>query len=442
MPNSLDIMLAAQQILHNRYKLIKKLGQNAGRQTWLAEDLQIPERLSVVKLLAFGGDVQWDDLKLFEREAKILQQLQNSQIPKYYDYFSVDDRFLWFGLVQEYIPGSSLKQLLNESKRLTEAKVQQITKEILEILIYLHSLNPILLHRDIKPSNLILGENDQIYLVDFGAVQDKAATEGVTFTIVGTYGYAPMEQYGGRAIPASDLYALGATIIHLLGGVAPGDIPQKELKLQFRDRLSQQSVSSNFISWLEKATQPAPENRFQSATQALQALEAETEAIPASSYYNLGQLPPPVKTTIKIAQTPEQLKIIIPPRLKFDKIPAPVTIVVLACLLFVAPPIGLVLLILILTKEPLFAETRLELSQDTFTISKKFLGFYLSKQVGITKAIQDVSIYYLSSSSNARGIIIVSNPSHTELFNKNYFGKRLKEAELIWLVQKIRAWLA
>ena len=101
--------------------------------------------------------------------------------------------------------------------------------------------------------------------------QDKAAAEGATFTIVGTYGYAPMEQYGGRAIPASDLYALGATIIHLLGGVAPGDLPQKELQLQFRDRLCQQSVSANFVNWLEKAIQPAPENRFQSATQALQA---------------------------------------------------------------------------------------------------------------------------------------------------------------------------
>ncbi|MGB3692888.1 MAG: serine/threonine-protein kinase [Spirulinaceae cyanobacterium] len=434
-------MLEAQQILHNRYKLLKKLGHNAGRQTWLAEDLQMPERLSVVKLLAFGGDVQWDDLKLFEREANILQQLQNSQIPKYYDYFSIDDRFLWFGLVQEYIPGSSLKQLLNESKRLTEAKVQQITKEILEILIYLHSLNPILLHRDIKPSNLILGENDQIYLVDFGAVQDKAAAEGATFTIVGTYGYAPMEQYGGRAIPASDLYALGATIIHLLGGVAPGDLPQKELQLQFRDRLSQQSVSANFITWLEKAIQPAPENRFQSANQALQALEAETIPTSTSSYYKPGQLPPPVQTSIKIAQTPEQLKIIIPSRLKFDKIPAPLTIVVLACLLVFLTPVGLTLLILIFTQERLFAETKLELSQDTFTISKKFLGFYTSKQIGITNAIQDISIYYKTSSYSARGIIIVSNPSHAELFNKNYFGRKLKEAELIWIVQKIRAWL-
>ena len=432
-------MLTANQILHNRYKLTKSLGRNAGRQTWLAEDLEIAGRLAVVKLLAFGGDIQWDDLKLFEREANILKQLNHSQIPKYYDYFSVDDRFLWFGLVQEYIPGSSLKQLLSESTRLLETKVQKITKEILEILIYLHGLNPILLHRDIKPSNLILGENNQIYLVDFGAVQDKAVTEGTTFTVVGTYGYAPMEQYGGRAIPASDLYALGATIIHLLGGIAPGDLPQKELHLQFRDRLSQQNVSDNFINWLEKATQPAPERRFQSATQALQALEEET--ISPSYQYQPTQLPPPVKTAIKIAQTSEQLKIIIPPHFKFDKIPAPITIIALACLLIFAPPVGLVLLILIFTKERLFAETRLELSPETFTISKKFLGFYQSRQIGITQAIQDVSVYYQKSSASAKGIIIVSNPDHEELFHKNYFGEKLKEAELIWLVQKIRSWL-
>ena len=71
-----------------------------------------------------------------------------------------------------------------------------------------------MLHRDIKPSNLILGEDEQVYLVDFGAVQDKVAPSCTTFTVVGTYGYTPMEQFGGRAVPASDLYALGATLIH------------------------------------------------------------------------------------------------------------------------------------------------------------------------------------------------------------------------------------
>jgi serine/threonine protein kinase len=146
--------------------------------------------------LAFGGQIQWEDLKLFEREAQILKQLNHPRIPDYRDYFCIDDRSLWFGLVQKYIPGCSLKEQLASGKRFTERQVRKIAESVLKILIHLHELNPSVLHRDIKPSNLIWGEDEQVYLVDFGAVQDRAAKEGATFTVVGTYGYAPMEQFG------------------------------------------------------------------------------------------------------------------------------------------------------------------------------------------------------------------------------------------------------
>jgi serine/threonine protein kinase len=284
-------MLQAQDILQNRYQLQSQLGNNGIRQTWLAKDLQATETenppLVVVKFLAFGGTVQWDDLKLFEREAQILQQLNHSRIPKYIDYFSIDDRTLWFAIVQEYIPGESLKEKLAASHRFDEKRAKKIAVELLNILIGLHELNPRVLHRDIKPSNLIWGEDNKIYLVDFGAVQDKAAKEGVTFTVVGTYGYAPMEQFGGRAVPASDLYALGATLIHLLTGMAPADLPQRDLRIQFADRVS---LSHGFIDWLIRLTEPAPENRFSSAREALEALKNAKNA-PKSAKDNLVVLP-------------------------------------------------------------------------------------------------------------------------------------------------------
>jgi serine/threonine protein kinase len=266
-------MLQVEQILQNRYQLQRQLGNNGVRQTWLATDLQASEKDNsqvVVKLLAFGGAVQWDDLKLFEREAQILQHLNHPRIPKYVDYFCIDDRTLWFGLVQEYIPGESLKEKLAHRKRFTEKQVRKIAVEVLNILTVLHELNPAVLHRDIKPSNLIWGEDNRIYLADFGSVQDKAAQEGATFTIVGTYGYAPMEQYGGRATPASDLYALGATLIHLLTGISPADLPQRDLRIQFADRVT---LSPSFISWLEKMIEPAQEQRFSTARQALESLK-------------------------------------------------------------------------------------------------------------------------------------------------------------------------
>jgi serine/threonine protein kinase len=76
----------------------------------------------------------------------------------------------------------------------------------------------------------------------------------MTFTVVGTSGYTPLEQFWGRPVPASDLYALGATLIHLLTGVAPAELPQSDLRIQFANR---RSVSSNFVSWIEKLTDPA-----------------------------------------------------------------------------------------------------------------------------------------------------------------------------------------
>ncbi|MGP1386820.1 MAG: serine/threonine protein kinase [Thainema sp.] len=232
-------MLKPHDVLRDRYQLQRKLGQTAGRQTWLAHDQASQPPLPVIiKLLAFVDQVNWDTLKLFEREANILQQLSHPAIPQYRDYFSIDDRVLWFGLVQDYIPGHSLSELIQQGQRFSLRQVQQIAADLLQILFYLHSLTPPVFHRDIKPSNLILDECNRIFLIDFGAVQDRAAIEGSTFTVVGTYGYAPMEQFGGRTVAASDLYSLGATLIHLLTGVSPADLPQRNLQIQFEDQIN------------------------------------------------------------------------------------------------------------------------------------------------------------------------------------------------------------
>jgi serine/threonine protein kinase len=266
-------MLQTQQVLNQRYQLKQQLGQNASRQTWLADDLEAHEQV-IVKLLAFSPQMQWEELKLFEREAKVLQQLNHPRIPRYRDYFSLDEGedegLPWFGLVQNYIPGESLRQPLDRGERFTESQVRSIAIQVLEILIYLHELSPPVLHRDIKPSNLILGKDGNIYLVDFGAVRDKAAAEGVTFTVVGTAGYAPMEQFWGKAVPASDLYALGATLIHLLTGVAPADLPQSNLRIEFSDKVS---LNVEFYSWIATLVEPAIEERFSTASQAIEAIK-------------------------------------------------------------------------------------------------------------------------------------------------------------------------
>jgi serine/threonine protein kinase len=323
--------LQPQEIVNQRYQLERQLGQNAGRETWLAKDLQKENELVVVKLLAFGGNVQWEDLKLFEREANVLKQLNHPRIPKYRDYFSIDDRSLWFGLVQEYIQGDSLREHIAQGHKFNESQVKKIAIAVLEILIYLHELSPQVLHRDIKPSNLILtgdeGGERNIYLVDFGAVQDKASAEGKSFTVVGTYGYAPMEQYGGRAVAASDLYALGATLIYLLTGISPAELPQDDdARILFSDRTS---VKPHFLQWIQTLVEPTVKKRYASARDALKALR-EPHPIPAPSpvisiKQSLSPSPatfkpysrpsPPTDTNIMVEQSATQLRVVIPARI-------------------------------------------------------------------------------------------------------------------------------
>ena len=265
-------MLQAQEILVERYQLQRVLGKSAIRQTWLARDLT-NERQVVVKLLTANDQLQWYDIQLFEREAKVLRQLNHPRIPQYYDDFVLEGDVIYFALVQEYIPAKSIKELLASGTTFSETEVREIAIAVLKILIYLHKLNPPVLHRDIKPSNLLLDRSpnkNQIYLVDFGAVQDRVAAEGATFTVVGTYGYAPLEQFGGRATPASDLYALGATLINLATNISPADLPQFDSRMQFSHLVK---FNPGFIRWLQQMTEPNLEYRFQRATEALKALE-------------------------------------------------------------------------------------------------------------------------------------------------------------------------
>ena len=263
------------ELLHERYQVEQSLGKKAGRQTLLARDLQT-QALVVVKLLTFNHDFEWDELKLFEREAETLKSLNHPAIPRYLDYFELESpKNKGVALVQSYINAQSLEQQLKAGRLFSEADVHQLGRSLLEILIYLHSQQPPVVHRDIKPSNILLGDRSgntvgQVYLVDFGSVQTLVAHEGSTMTVVGTYGYMPPEQFGGRATPASDLYSLGATLICLATGRHPADLPQTNLQIQFK---SSAALDESVADWLEWLTEPALDRRSPSAQEALQVLQ-------------------------------------------------------------------------------------------------------------------------------------------------------------------------
>ena len=267
-------MSSHPQILQGRYEIKRYLSKKAGQQTLLAKDKQT-QNLVVIKLLTFGAELQWQTFKLFEREAKTLQELEHSAIPRYLDYFDLETKFgQGFALVQSYIDAPCLEEHIKVGRTFSEVELKQIAKAVLEILTYLHHRSPPIIHRDLKPANILLTNRSghsvgQVYLVDFGSVQAAAQDSG-TRTIVGSYGYMPPEQFGARAVPASDLYSLGATIIYLASGQHPADLPQKDLRIDFQNYVS---ISSDFIDWLRWMTQPSLEKRLQSAKDALEALE-------------------------------------------------------------------------------------------------------------------------------------------------------------------------
>lgn len=427
-------MLEPLKILQNRYQLKEKLAQNAGRQTWLAEDISIqPAETVILKFLSFGENFRWQDLKLFEREADILKQLSHPKIPKYRDYFSVEDKNNWFALVEEYIPGSSLKQLIETKKRFTEAELRQIGSEVLDILCYLHTLNPQVIHRDIKPSNLIIGEDKKVYLIDFGAVQDTVAAKGATFTVVGTYGYAPIEQFGGRTVPASDLYGLGATLIHLATGIIPADLPQTKMRIQFQDKVS---LSDGFIQWIEKLTEPDIDDRFASASEALKFLNTPLVLnSPADIYQSKN-------SRVRLDISDENLEIVIK-----GFTPQKFICFIILFLLFlycVSSIFGFLLSILIIFPlcfaplNEIFSNVYFRLNSKKFVIeskSKLYNGFN-SRKVGTTSKIKSIDKDYFND--NGINIPIIKIKTSSKVYN---LSENLKEAEIDWLVKEINDWL-
>jgi serine/threonine protein kinase len=270
-----DKRMKLDTVLVDRYQIREQLSRKAGRQTFLAQDLHSQD-LVIIKILRFDADFHWDDLKLFEREATTLQHLDHPAIPKYLDYFEVEEsNARGFALVQTYIEAPSLESVVKAGRKFSEAEVIELADQMLSILTYLHEQIPPVIHRDIKPSNILLTNRSgnsvgDLYLVDFGSVQTAASKDGGTITIVGSYGYMPLEQFGGQTTVASDLYSLGMTIIYILTGTHPAELPQANGQVKFTAE-----ISSKFLRWLEKITQPQLEKRFTTAQLAQNSLKSE-----------------------------------------------------------------------------------------------------------------------------------------------------------------------
>ncbi len=217
-----------------RYQIIGQLGHGGMGAVYLARDMELFGRLCVVKQMRPFFATQSERRKAeedFKREAEVLARLNHPghpRIPEVYGYFVEGmDQFL----VMKYIEGESLERRLERLQRpLSETEVIRSAQEVANALVYLHSRRPQpVIHRDIKPANIIVDPEDRIWLVDFGLARAAVSSgarvmmAGGKTVAAGTPGYTPLEQWQMQPTPKSDVYALGATMHHLLTARDPRD---------------------------------------------------------------------------------------------------------------------------------------------------------------------------------------------------------------------------
>jgi serine/threonine protein kinase len=279
------------KVISGRYKIIQSLGVGGFGQTFLAEDLQLPDHHKcVVKRLqpTSNENFVWEIAsRLFETEAKVLHKLGNhDRIPRLLAHFTEAHEFY---LVQELVDGYDLTNEITSIERsadgyavgrMNEAQAIAFLIDVLEILTFVHQQGAI--HRDIKPANLMRRRNDgRLVLIDFGAVKQvgtaiAASTIGSTVAI-GTDGYMPNEQAIGKPRPCSDLYAVGVIAIQGLTGVAPNLLSENLETGELAWRQSpdhaalkyRAHVSDEFASIIDKLVKYDFRDRYQSAESVL-----------------------------------------------------------------------------------------------------------------------------------------------------------------------------
>jgi serine/threonine protein kinase len=266
------------RVLRNKYSIEAVLGRGGFGIAFLARNIYLPGHpRCVIKKLApkFSNPANITAARWrFYLEARSLGRLSgHCQIPTLMDYFKIGNEIY---LVQQYIPGSNLAQIVSGSRRFNEAEIENLLIHILRLLSYIHGHR--IIHRDIKPQNILLSDIDRrLVLVDFGAVKDldppaKAKHYQAAERAIGTPGYAAPEQLANHPVYASDIYSLGMTCLYLLTGKSPSQIatdPQTS-EIVWDEHVP---LSPSLKSIIDKMVKISPADRYRTATEVLNDLD-------------------------------------------------------------------------------------------------------------------------------------------------------------------------
>ena len=253
------------------YQIIRELGRNreGGRITWLASNINTGKEV-VLKQFCFAQvGSTWSAYDTYQREIEVLRGLNHPGIPSYLGSFGTPDGFC---MIQKYIDAPSL----GVARSFALLEIKEIAVKVLEILVYLQNRTLVVIHRDIKPENILVNDQLEVYLIDFGFARIGTQEVFGSSVFKGTPGFIPPEQMR-QPTKASDLYGLGATLICLLTSIKSAEIQNltdhdDPYLINFRHLLPK--LNLDLINWLEKMVQPRQSNRFANAQTALEALKA------------------------------------------------------------------------------------------------------------------------------------------------------------------------
>ena len=240
---------------NGRYAVRGVLGEGAQGTTFDARD-ERENRSVAIKRFDVRGARSWKDVELAEREARVLATIDHPLVPHYFEHFEEADALF---LVMEKVEGETLEAMRMRSGPIAEDEVRRFLTCADRALSYLHGRSSPVIHRDVKPRNVVRRPDGSYVFVDFGAVSEMMARRGSS-TVVGTIGYMAPEQLQGRAMPASDVYAVGATALAALTGKDPETLPHRGLKLDVRASLAGRAREA-MIATLERMVEPDPEQR-------------------------------------------------------------------------------------------------------------------------------------------------------------------------------------
>ena len=260
-PMPLNAIEEKHSALLAQYHEISKIGK--GSQATMLKALDADNHPVAIKVFNISDMDEWKDQELFEREINVLKTIHLDGVPKYIETIRAD-QYLY--LIEEYIEAQSLEKQIADGRKFTIDESITIFERTAEILCALGNYTPPVIHRDIKPSNLLVDDHLHVWLVDFGVVADNSKTFSMTFA--GTAGYVAPEQLYGKASAASDIFSLGATMLHLITGISPCDMRLKGIQPDF-DHYLTASVPEWLKMLIVQMMATNPEERPQTGTELL-----------------------------------------------------------------------------------------------------------------------------------------------------------------------------